>query len=171
MPSTGSNVTLAPDFIDFVAVLNEHGVVCVLVGGYAVGVHGVVRATGDIDFLYERSQANVRRLCAAMAAFGAPATVIDTTALLAPGTITAFGSPPFRIDLLNEIDGVSFDDVWRGSIRTDLGGQPVRVIGLAELRANKAASGRTKDREDLAKLPAVEKSSPKPTRRSRRTDG
>lgn len=150
------NDALAPDFVDFVAVLNEHDVRCVLVGGYAVGVHGVIRATGDIDFLYESSARNVRRLCAALGAFGAPANVIHADALESPGTISAFGQPPYRIDLLNTIDGVTFDEVWRGSIRTTLGGLPVRVIGLAELRANKAASGRPKDREDLAKLPPVE---------------
>lgn len=60
------NDALSPDFLDFIVSLNEHKVVFVLVGGYALGVHGVVRATGDIDFLYRRTKQNVRRLCTAM---------------------------------------------------------------------------------------------------------
>lgn len=165
------NDRLVRDFIELIAMLRSHAVVFVLVGGYAVGVHGVVRATGDIDLLYERSRANVERLCAALDDFGAPPEVTDPTALLAPGAVAMFGRPPRRVDLLSEIDGVTFEAVWRGSHETVLSGQPVRVIGLAELRANKAASGRTKDREDLAKLPAVENSSRKATRRNRRIDG
>lgn len=46
-----SNRGLSPDFQDFVVSLNEHQVALVLVGGYALAVHGVIRATGDIDFL------------------------------------------------------------------------------------------------------------------------
>lgn len=168
-PDGEQNDTLAPDVVDFVAALNEHDVVCVLVGGYAVGVHGVARATGDIDFLYERSDANVRRLCAALAAFGAPAEVIDADALGSPGLITAFGQSPARIDLLNEIDGVTFATVWHNSLSTTLGGQSVRVIGLAELRANKAASSRLKDHQDLAKPPTPERgTTARPAKKTRR---
>lgn len=143
---------LADDFRDFLAELAAHRVDAVLVGGYALGVHGVIRATGDIDFLYRRTKANVARLCAALAAFGAPASVIDATVLLAPETVTWFGEPPHRIDLLSDISGVTFAEVWRGSAVVDLDGIPVRVIGLAELRRNKAATGRAKDAADLQAL-------------------
>jgi hypothetical protein len=116
-------------------------------------VHGVVRATGDIDFLYRRTQRNVARLCAAMTAFGAPANLIDPNALEQPDTVTQFGQPPYRIDLLSDITGVSFAQVWKGSTTVNLSGQRVRVIGLAELRANKAATNRRKDQQDLRRLP------------------
>ena len=143
---------LADDFRDFLAALSAHRVDAVLVGGYALGVHGVVRATGDIDFLYRRTKANVARLCVALTAFGAPASVIDETALLTPETVTYFGEPPHRIDLLSDISGVTFAEVWRGSVVVELDGTPVRVIGLAELQRNKAATGRAKDAADLRAL-------------------
>lgn len=146
------NDTLSPDFLDFIVALNEQKVNFVLVGGYALGVHGVVRATGDIDFLYRATKANVRRLCNAMIDFGAPPEVIDEEILLQPGIVTQFGQPPYRIDLLNEIDGVTFADVWRGADVTSVQGQEVRVIGLKELKANKAATGRKKDKEDVRRL-------------------
>jgi len=144
--------TLSPDFLDFIVSLNLHGVDSVLVGGYAMGVHGVVRATGDIDFLYRATKRNVRRLCNAMIDFGAPPEIIDEETLLQPGIVTQFGQPPYRIDLLNEIDGVSFAQVWQGAELTSLEGQEVRVIGLKELKANKSATGRKKDREDVRRL-------------------
>jgi len=66
------NSALSPDFLDFIACLNEGDVDFVLVGGYALAFHGVIRATGDIDFVYRRTKKNVRRLCATMEDFGAP---------------------------------------------------------------------------------------------------
>jgi predicted nucleotidyltransferase len=146
------NDALSPDFLDFIVALNEQKVDFVLVGGYALGVHGIVRATGDIDFLYRATNANVRRLCNAMIDFGTPPEVIDEETLLEPGIVTQFGQPPYRIDLLNAIDGVTFAEVWRGADVTSLQGQEVRVIGLKELKANKSATGRKKDKEDVRRL-------------------
>jgi predicted nucleotidyltransferase len=142
-----------PDFRDFVAELNRHGVEYLLVGGYAVGVYGHVRATADIDFLYRRTPANVNRLLQALADFGAPADVLDEAHLAADDAVTAFGAPPLRIDLLSSISGVSFDEAAASSVRIDVGGEQLPVIGLTALRANKKASGRRKDREDLRRLP------------------
>lgn len=143
---------LSPDFHDFIFFLNEHKVEFVLVGGYALGVHGVIRATGDIDFMYRRTRKNVRRLVAAMSQFGAPSGVIDEEALMKTGLVTQFGKPPQRIDLLNEIDGVTFPEVWKGVVTVRIGGQKMSVIGLKELRRNKGATGRKKDEEDLRQL-------------------
>lgn len=156
------NDSFAPDFLDFIACLNEGGVEFVLVGGYAVGVHGVVRATADLDILYRRTEDNVGRLCRALEEFGAPAQLIDPDALLAPDTVTMFGAPPLRIDLLGDISGVSFEQVWVGCVDIVLEDQPLRVIGLAELRANKAATGRPRDIDDLRRLAVAARTRPKP---------
>jgi hypothetical protein len=149
---TEANTGLSPDFVDFIVFLNEHKVECVLVGGYALGVHGVIRATVDIDFMYRRTKKNVKRLIGAMMQFGAPANVIDEEALMKAGIVTQFGKPPQRIDLLNEIDGVTFPEVWNGATTVMIDRQKIRVIGLTELRTNKGATGRKKDEEDLRQL-------------------
>ena len=154
-PAGGAaNNALPPDFLDFIVCLNGRRVDIVLVGGYALGVHGVVRATGDIDFLYRRTNKNVRALSAAMNDFGAPPDVIDAASLMTPGIVTQFGSPPYRIDLLNDIDGVTFVAVWKGALTITLDDQPLRVIGLGELKKNKSATGRQKDEEDARRLNA-----------------
>ena len=147
------NDVLGDDFADFIIEMNESGVDFVLVGGYAVGIYGVVRATADIDFLYRRTPENVARLCAALRRFGAPEIVIAPKELLKPEMVSAFGSPPQRIDLLSSISGVDFDTVWAGSSMLTLEDVTLRVIGLEELRKNKKASGRQKDEADLKKLP------------------
>jgi predicted nucleotidyltransferase len=146
------NDALAQDFMDFIASLNAHNVDFVLVGGYAVAVYGVLRATGDIDFLFRPTKDNVKRLVAAMADFGAPGACMDERALLHPDLMTAFGQEPFRIDLLNSISGVTFQEVWNGASEIQLQGERVLVIGKVELIANKRASGRPKDLQDLRTL-------------------
>jgi predicted nucleotidyltransferase len=108
--------------------------------------------TGDIDFVYRRTKGNVRRLCMAMLDFGAPQEVVDEEALMTPDIVTQFGHPPYRIDLLNAIDGVTFDRIWKGAGITRIAGYYIRVIGLNELRKNKAATGRQKDKDDLRRL-------------------
>lgn len=154
--------TLSPDFLDFIVALIDNKVDFVLIGGYALAVHGVVRATGDIDFLYRSTAGNVRRLCVALREFGAPENIIDEAALLLPDTVTQFGQQPQRIDLLNAIDGVTFKEVWKGSERTDIEGNSVRVIGRAEMERNKAATGRKKDRDDIRALKAKGGSTKRP---------
>lgn len=141
------------DFRDFIHALNAHRVDYLLVGGYAVGLYGHVRATTDIDFFYRRTPENVVRLLAALAAFGAPPVVLDRAHLEAPDSVTAFGQPPMRIDLLASISGVSFDDAQAQALHVDIEGEALPVIGLVALRANKRASGRKKDRDDLRQLP------------------
>lgn len=147
-----SNATLAVEFRDCIECFNAHKVHFVLVGGYAVGWHGVVRATGDIDFLYEQTDSNVKRLCDALRDFGAPPRLIDPEFLLSPDAVTQIGLPPLRIDLLSSITGVTFAQVRTGAEEVELEGQRVLVIGLSELLTNKRATGRGKDHTDLRRL-------------------
>lgn len=147
------NSELSDDFRDCIDALNGHGVSFVLVGGYAVGYHGVVRATGDIDFLYQQTPENVERLCRALRDFGAPEHVIDPEFMLSPDAVTQIGSVPLRIDLLASISGVSFAEVRAGAVAVELEGRRLLIIGLRELRRNKQATGRSKDKQDLRLLP------------------
>lgn len=151
-PNQPSSASFPDDFTDFVHAMNAHGVEYLLVGGYAVGVHGYVRATVDIDFFYRRTTENVTRVLAALEEFGAPPVVFDRDHLEAPDTVTAFGEPPTRIDLLSGLSGVTFDEAQEGALQVPIGEQVLPVIGLGALLANKRASGRPKDRVDLAQL-------------------
>jgi len=87
-----------------------------LVGGYAVGMYGHVRATTDIDFFYRCTSENVQRLMRAMTMFGAPAGLIDAQHLATRDAVTQLGAPPIRIDLLSSISGVTFEEAVPGSL-------------------------------------------------------
>lgn len=167
-PNHPSAPALPEDFTDFVHALNANGVEYLLVGGYAVGVHGYVRATVDIDFFFRRTPENVTRLLTALQEFGAPPVTLDRAHLEAPDTVTAFGEPPIRIDLLSGLSGVTFDEAREGALHVALDGDVLPVIGLRALRANKQASGRPKDHHDLEQLGGAAPKKPPRSPRNRR---
>jgi predicted nucleotidyltransferase len=141
---------LNQDFVDMLQVLNDSGVEYLVVGAYAMAVHGVPRATGDIDLFIKPSPTNAQRVVAALQAFGAPVAAhgVRVEDLAAAGIVYQIGLPPRRIDLLTAIDGVSFDQAMAGSLKVDISGVPVVVIGKTELILNKRQTGRDKDKVD-----------------------
>ncbi|HEY0929121.1 MAG TPA: nucleotidyltransferase [Gemmatimonas sp.] len=167
-PNAVGDEDFPSDFRDFIHELNAHAVEYLLVGGYAVGLYGHVRATADIDFLYRTTPENVERLMQAMAAFGAPGSVVNRDQLSAPMGVTQFGAPPVRIDLLSDITGVSFDEAQVDALAIEIAGERLPVIGLAALRKNKQATGRKKDRDDLRRLPTSLESTPRRLRSKRK---
>lgn len=142
----------------FLRHLDEHDVKYLVVGGEAVIFYGYVRLTGDVDFFYATDEENVARLFNALLAFwdrDIPG-VERAGELTVPGQIIQFGVPPNRIDLINQIDGVKFEEAWPDRAVAVLKGPdssiPVLFIGLPHLVRNKRASSRPKDLDDLRYL-------------------
>lgn len=99
------------DFQDFLKLLDKHEVRCLIVGGYALGFHGYVRATGDLDIFVEVSEENAEKLVAVFLEFGFSAGV-EKALFLDKGKMVRIGSPPLRLELLTEISGVSFEEAY-----------------------------------------------------------
>lgn len=146
------------DCLEFISLLNKHGVKFVIVGGEAVIYHGYVRLTGDVDFFYDRSTQNCSNLFKALHKFwkGDIPGGLSIHDLEVEGYFIQFGVPPNRIDLMNKIDGVTFEDVWENKVTEEILYKqktvPVFFIGLEELIKNKSSSDRPKDQEDLIYL-------------------
>lgn len=70
------------------------------------------------------------------------------------------GVAPRRIDVLTEIDGVSFDDAWRTRDERVLEGRVIAFLGRDALLVNKRATGRAKDAADVALLEKRGRSKP-----------
>jgi hypothetical protein len=143
---------LPEDFREFLRLFRVHGVRHLLVGGWAVGLHGRPRATQDLDVWIEVSPDNARRASQALAEFGFDA---GEDLFLDPGTMVRMGVPPLRIEILNTVSGLEFETAYPGSIELELDGVPVRIPSLSDLRRNKKAAGRHKDLDDLENLPMV----------------
>src|SRR5262249_4700645 len=93
---------LNPDFRDLLLAFAAEGVEFVVVGAYALALHGVPRFTGDLDVFVRPSPENARRVWHALASFGAPvdAAGVRPGDFATPGIVYQIGLPPARIDVL-----------------------------------------------------------------------
>ena len=144
---------LADDFSDFLSLLNANQVRYLLIGGYAVIYHGYPRSTGDLDVWIAVSDENALATQQALRDFGFDDPALTAELLTRDRQIVRMGVPPFRIEVSTRISGVEFDECWERRIDAEMGGVLVHIISLDDLKANKAASGRHKDRTDLRYLP------------------
>ena len=128
-----------------------------VIGAYAVGVHGRPRATKDLDVWVEASAENAPRVFDALRQFGAPLGDLNVTDLERLGTGFKMGIPPRRIDILTQIEGISFSEAWPQRIQASFG-DAVRcpVISLADLIVNKRAAGRPQDLADVSVLERIQ---------------
>ena len=145
------------DFVDLRRCLNDQRCEFLVVGAYALAIHGAPRATGDIDVFVRPTGDNAPRVMLALQAFGAPLALhgIAESDFSTPGVVYQLGLPPRRIDLLTQISGVSFDEANADAVAGKIGDVPVRCIGLDALLANKRAAGRAKDLADATLLEAL----------------
>jgi hypothetical protein len=137
------------DFLDLLIELNRANTKYLLVGGHAVAFHGRPRATKDFDLWIEASPENARRVIRALDSFGAPLGQVTAADFERPGHGFRIGSPPFRIELLTEISGVSFDQAWSARLSCTVDNVAFNVISREDLLKNKKAAGRPQDLADV----------------------
>lgn len=144
----------SPDFIDFIRLLNAHHVKYMVVGGYAVGLHGYPRYTGDLDIWIQISVENAQKMMDVMTEFGISIPHLQKDDFLRENPLSGvhFGREPLRIDILNSIDGVVFDDCYPNKQSIIFEGTPIYYIHFDDLKKNKLSSGRTKDKADIEEL-------------------
>jgi len=140
------------DFHQFVESLTEAKVDYLIVGGYAVGIHGHPRFTGDMDIWINQNQENAKRVIEAINYFGFSSLGITVDDLLVPKNVIQMGNPPLRIDILTEIDGVGFEDCFPNKKVVTIAGLQFNFISYQDLIKNKLASGRAKDLDDVSNL-------------------
>lgn len=140
------------NFADFLKSLNAHGVEYLVVGGYAVGYHGFVRATGDLDVFVRLSQRNAEKLIAAFKDFGFDVPELTVAVFMESGKIVRIGVPPLRLEVMNGISGVSFDRCYGKRAEETIDGVRVCFIDRESLLLNKQAAGRPKDLADIEAL-------------------
>jgi hypothetical protein len=146
---------LNQDYRDMLSLLLENKVEFLLVGAYALAVHGYPRATADIDIFVRPSVENATRLYRVLSDFGAPLGKISPSDFEVPGTIVQIGVKPRRIDLITAIDGLSFDEAFSDKETVTIDDLGVPVISRQKLIINKLATGRDKDRLDAEELQSL----------------
>jgi hypothetical protein len=140
------------DFLDLLRALSDADARFLVVGAYAVGVHGHPRATKDLDVWVEPSVENAPRVMNALKNFGAPLMGLTEADLTRPEVGLQIGVEPGRIDVLTRVSGVAFADAWGRRLATAFGDLRCDVIGLDDLLVNKRAAARPQDLADVAAL-------------------
>jgi hypothetical protein len=151
-------MNLTKNFTDFIDLLNKHSVEYMVVGGYAVGLHGYPRYTGDLVIWIRKAEANVDKLLLVIRDFGGPLAEISKDQFLKnatkqnPSPGIAFGREPLRIEVISSIDGVEFDNCYSRALTKKIMNTDLRYIGYEDLKTNKLATGRTKDKADIEEI-------------------
>jgi hypothetical protein len=142
-------VTAEPDLTGVVAAFRAAAARCVVIGGFAVIAHRVIRATEDVDLLIPDDEANDARVLEALRALGAD---VD------PGRLSGrehlrVDTRAGQVDLLREgAPPLDFPSVDADALEATVDGVVVRVCGLASLVGFKRLADRPRDRLDLAEL-------------------
>jgi hypothetical protein len=142
------------DFADLLRALLKVEARFLVVGAYALAVHGVPRATGDLDVWVEATSKNAAQVWKALIAFGAPVEdlAVSVEDLHAPDVVVQIGLPPRRIDLLTSVTGVAFEEAWAERTLHEVTGVTIPFLGRRALIANKRATARLQDLADLEAL-------------------
>lgn len=143
---------LNQDFKEFIRLLNENEVRYLVVGGYAVAIHGHPRYTKDIDIWIEPNAQNIVRLLHALDSFGFGSLGLTMDDFLEKDQVVQLSYPPARINLLTTLEGVVFNACYEVKLTAPVDGIPVYVIDLTNLKKNKKATGRTQDLADVENL-------------------
>ena len=123
-----------------------------VIGGYAVAIHGHPRYTKDIDIWIEMSLENSQQLIKVLTKFGMGSLGLSVEDFQSPDTIIQLGYPPSRIDLITTPDGVDFAICYQNKIEVELDDIVVNFIDIENLKKNKQALGRLQDLADLENL-------------------
>lgn len=139
------------DFKDFIGYLNKNDVKYLLVGGYAVILHGYIRSTADMDIWVDKSQINYQKLIKALVDFGAPA-IPKEEFFGNEFDVWGLGREPNRIEIMSEVKGLKFDFAFDKSKVYQHENINIRIIDFEDLMTAKKASGRFKDKNDIEQL-------------------
>ena len=165
-----STLDLPPNCVSFLQKLNAWEVAYLVVGGYAVALHGYLRPILDLDIFIATDYSNAQKMVRVLEAFGEVSGRAVEFFQMAERVIS-IGQPPFQIEwfdpndrriqlgtnpiqleVLTTISAVTFAECYPARIRTMLSGTPVPVISLEYLKRNKQASIRRKDADDFTHL-------------------
>ena len=144
-----------PDFSDFIVALNQHEVEYILIGGYAVILHGYTRTTGDLDIWLNRTPENYEKLVLAFSSFNMPMFDMTKDNFLYNDDfdVFSFGVSPVAIDLISKAKGLDYREAAKQAKNVEIEGLNIRLISLGDLIKMKKAANRAKDLNDIEHLP------------------
>lgn len=123
----------------------------VVIGGIAAVLHGVPRATFDLDILIEATQENAQRLLDALAEAGLGTATLTSAEDVVAHELTIFNDY-VRIDVQTSTPGLEFEKAWANREVMEYAGQEFYVVSEEDLIRSKRAAGRDVDLADVRLL-------------------
>ena len=139
------------DFLDFLQLLDKYNVDFLLVGGYAVILHGYARSTGDMDLWVNKNEENYSKLKKVYEEFGAPIFSLEEF-FSDKFDVWSMGVEPRKIEVLTKVSGLNFVESKSHCDWINEKDFKVPYIDFEDLMKNKLASGRLKDLLDYQQL-------------------
>jgi len=146
------NLGLNQDFKEFLQSLNDNNVRYLIIGGYAVAMHGYPRYTKDIDIWIDLEEQNAINMVKALDAFGFSSLNLHKEDFLEPDTVIQLGYPPARIDVLVGLEGTTFEECYKTRIEETIDGVRINFIDRKNLIILKRSAGRPQDLADIDRL-------------------
>ena len=148
------------DFRDLFSAFSAAEVRFLVVGAHAVIYYTVPRYTKDLDVWIDPTPENAEKVYRALADFGAPLEGVAVQDLCTPGVTLQIGIEPNRIDVLTEVDGLTFEQAWDRRESSSYGDTSIALLDLEDLILNKKTVGRLQDQLDLQWLEHAKKRNP-----------
>jgi predicted nucleotidyltransferase len=145
-------IRLEEEFKELLKSLNRNAVRYLMIEGYAVVLHGYVRNTTDLDLAVAPDAYNADRLVKALKDFGFDVPNLDTDLFTKPNSLIRMGFEPLKVEILNYLRGVDFEDAFRNRKEINVDGVDINLISITDLIANKRAVGRHIDLADVEEL-------------------
>ena len=145
-------MNIQQDFKELLRLLEKNNVDYLIVGGYAVAFYGYPRFTKDIDIFFKDSKDNRVEILNSLIEFGFSSDDLKEEMFKTKGNVVTFGVEPVRVDFLNSIDGVKFEEAVKNRVRGKYDTLEVYFIGKEELIKNKLSTERLQDKADAEEL-------------------
>jgi hypothetical protein len=135
-------------------LLNEHEVAYLVVGGQAMGLHGVVRTTKDVDVLVPKDLENFEKLLEALSGLPWRQAQEIPAEIAVKKPFTIIGDDP-RVDILTVAQGLRFEDMAARSCSATIDDVLIPFVSLADLMHMKQTD-RLRDQADLLELRRIQ---------------
>ena len=144
---------MEPDFKEFIELLQKREVEFLIVGGFAVALHGYPRYTDDLDILIKRQDRKAKKVIEVLNDIGFGSLGFVEQDFLNEDMIIQLGYPPLRIDLITSISGIdNYDEIFGNAIKIESSEINLNIISLDDLIKNKDSTNRPIDKIDSSKL-------------------
>ena len=145
------------DLINFWKSLNQFDVKYIMIGGFAVNLHGFSRTTGDLDIWLKDETGNRKKLGKSLVQFGYEEGSFENLDFVAGWTDFYIGSG-VRLDIITKMVGlgnISFEEALENAEIAQIYDVTVPFLHINQLIKNKRATNRPKDIIDVIELEKI----------------